>query len=80
MTNHLPSLVVVDLETPVGKAMAKSAVSHVKYTNQMRVGITHHTPKPGVISRAAAAGSLDAKKRLRDPDIPAVAMNRWRAS
>jgi len=47
--------VVVDLETPVGRAVAKSAVSHVKSTNQMRVGFIHNTPNPGMISKAAEA-------------------------
>merc|ERR1719187_1379585 len=47
--------VVVDLETPVGRAVAKSAVSHVKSTNQMRVGLIHNTPNPGMISKAAEA-------------------------
>merc|ERR1719470_681734 len=63
--------VIVDLETPAGRAVAKAAVSHVKSTNQMRVGFVHNSPNPGIISRAAeaavrnlgssAAGSLLSK-------------------
>eukprot|EP00090_Calanus_glacialis_P019622 TRINITY_DN3011_c0_g1_i1.p1 TRINITY_DN3011_c0_g1~~TRINITY_DN3011_c0_g1_i1.p1 ORF type:complete len:1524 (+),score=468.92 TRINITY_DN3011_c0_g1_i1:46-4617(+) len=47
--------VIVDLETPAGRAVAKAAVSHVKSTNQMRVGFVHNTPNPGMISRAVEA-------------------------
>jgi len=47
--------VVVDLETAAGRAVAKAAVTHVKSTNQMRVGFVHNSPNPGMISKAVEA-------------------------
>eukprot|EP00092_Neocalanus_flemingeri_P004418 GFUD01004753.1.p1 GENE.GFUD01004753.1~~GFUD01004753.1.p1 ORF type:complete len:1525 (-),score=439.73 GFUD01004753.1:373-4947(-) len=47
--------IVVDLESASGRAVAKAAVAHVKSTNQMRIGVVHNSPNPGMISKAAEA-------------------------
>jgi len=54
--------VVVDLETPKGREVARAAVSHVKSSTQVRVGLIHNTGKPGFISKTveAAVRSLDS--------------------
>ena len=51
---------VADLETPEGRAVARAAVSHVKGSSQVRLGLVQASASPGLVSRAAAAAPVVA--------------------
>ena len=47
--------VVANLDTKEGREIFLSALGQVKTTNQMRIGLIHNTPSPGLISKIAQA-------------------------
>ncbi|XP_059082867.1 UDP-glucose:glycoprotein glucosyltransferase 1-like [Tigriopus californicus] len=59
----LTSWVAGDFETPQGRDIVRGAISHLKSSSLMRIGLIHNTKKPGLISKIlkAAFETLDNK-------------------
>ena len=58
--------VAADLDTEAGRDTVLAALTHVKTTNQLRVGLIHNTNGPGLISKIAQAAmtSLDSSEAI----------------